>query len=63
MALTKCSDCGKNVSDTAQSCPHCGKAREVEGVEVFNVILGFIIVMAIAIWFIGPLLWKWLGIE
>lgn len=24
MALIKCSECGKNVSDKAQSCPNCG---------------------------------------
>ena len=24
MALIKCPECGKDVSDTANSCPHCG---------------------------------------
>lgn len=24
MALIKCPECGNDVSDTAQSCPHCG---------------------------------------
>jgi len=24
MALTKCNDCGKDVSTSAASCPHCG---------------------------------------
>jgi hypothetical protein len=26
MALTKCKECGKDVSDRAISCPHCGAA-------------------------------------
>lgn len=25
MALIKCSDCGKEVSSSAESCPNCGK--------------------------------------
>ncbi|MBQ3318879.1 zinc ribbon domain-containing protein [Candidatus Saccharibacteria bacterium] len=25
MALTKCPECGKEISDKADSCPHCGK--------------------------------------
>lgn len=25
MAMIKCSECEKNVSETATSCPHCGK--------------------------------------
>lgn len=25
MALVKCSDCGKDVSSSAESCPNCGK--------------------------------------
>ena len=30
MALIKCYECSKEISDTAKSCPHCGagKARE-----------------------------------
>jgi len=24
MALTKCQECGKDISTTAQTCPHCG---------------------------------------
>lgn len=27
MALTKCSDCGKEISSSASKCPYCGKAR------------------------------------
>ena len=28
MALIKCPECGKNVSDMAESCPHCGYSLE-----------------------------------
>lgn len=27
MALIKCSDCGKEISDSAPTCPNCGKPR------------------------------------
>ena len=28
MALIKCTECGKAISDTAKSCPHCGSETE-----------------------------------
>lgn len=31
LALIKCSECGKEISDRARSCPHCG--CPVEGTE------------------------------
>ena len=27
MALVKCSECGKEISDKAEACPHCGSPR------------------------------------
>ena len=30
MALVKCKECGKSISDTARTCPHCGIKTEVE---------------------------------
>lgn len=30
MALMKCDECGKKVSDKAKNCPHCGAPVEVE---------------------------------
>ena len=32
MALIRCNDCGRDVSDTAQACPHCGWQIEVPAV-------------------------------
>lgn len=31
MALVKCWECGKEISDTAASCPHCGAAQRRDG--------------------------------
>lgn len=28
MALIKCPECGKEISDTAKSCPNCGYEKE-----------------------------------
>ena len=30
MALTKCTECGKEISSTALSCPHCGAPNKAE---------------------------------
>lgn len=60
MALISCPECGKEVSDKAKTCPHCGYSlTEVEPMEVVpkvrvtelsepksNFILGFILVSA-----------------
>jgi len=27
MALVKCGECGKEISDSAGKCPHCGKGK------------------------------------
>ena len=29
MALIKCPECGKQISDMAKSCPHCGYAKNI----------------------------------
>lgn len=34
MALLECPDCGGKVSDLAPACPHCGRPRRSEGIEV-----------------------------
>lgn len=58
MALTKCSDCGKEVSESAPACPYCGcpiKATTVEQtgkmwkriklISLGMLILGFILIV------------------
>lgn len=34
MALIKCSECGKEISDKAVSCPHCGAPQDVQKVQI-----------------------------
>lgn len=34
MALTKCAECSKEVSDKAQSCPHCGSPIAADNVTL-----------------------------
>lgn len=40
MALIKCKECNKKISDTAQTCPHCGfniqKQKEEEQKKIFE---------------------------
>ncbi len=38
MALIKCAECGKDVSDKASSCPHCGVSPVVEKRESMSVV-------------------------
>lgn len=33
MGLTKCPDCGKDVSDRASKCPYCGSPLQVDNAE------------------------------
>lgn len=33
MALTKCDECGGNVSDRAAACPHCGNPTKAQTIE------------------------------
>ena len=37
MALTACKECGKQISTTAASCPHCGHKPEKDGSPDFHV--------------------------
>jgi hypothetical protein len=61
MALIKCPECGKEISDKAASCPHCGIPnanakkwyQENSPQMVGLMILGFIF-LAICIWIVTP---------
>ena len=56
MALIKCPECGKEVSDTAPSCPNCGyafnkqEANETSNAPMTGCGLIACIVIALAIW-------------
>lgn len=51
MALTTCPECGREVSDTAVICPHCGKtfnkqiAKNSASVRkvMFSLVIGFVL--------------------
>jgi rRNA maturation endonuclease Nob1 len=40
MALVKCYECSKEISDTAKACPHCGAGKAVECHECSKQISG-----------------------
>lgn len=43
MALKKCTDCGKEMSDGARKCPHCGKTYTTAGGIFIAVLIALII--------------------
>lgn len=47
MALTQCTECGRDVSSSAPTCPHCGKVRKRPG-GCLELIIGAIIVVVAA---------------
>lgn len=67
MALVRCSDCGKEVSDKAKACPNCGCpiSKDMEKVEICETphpiaITGF--VLGFVSLFIEPL-WGFVGVS
>ena len=58
MTLIKCGECGKQVSNRAKSCPHCGNPIKEEIIKKVDVktnsyaIAGF--VLSIVAWLISP---------
>ena len=44
MALVKCSECGKDISDTSKKCPHCGYKKR-KNISKKSIIIGLIIVL------------------
>jgi len=47
MALAKCSECNREISDQAESCPHCG-FKAPKGTSRFTIFIGGLIILAIA---------------
>ena len=54
MALIKCKECGKKVSDTATECPHCGIELQATNESTINlgiidyILIGLIILVCVA---------------
>ena len=46
--LAQCKDCGKEVSKSAKTCPHCGANKPVESIGVFGVV-GFLILLGVLV--------------
>ena len=46
MALIKCHECGKEISDTAKNCPHCGAKKKNKTLKRALYVLG-------ALWVLG----------
>ena len=57
MSLTKCQECGGEVSTMAAVCPHCGYQIEVERqkrhADIFVAVLFALIVIGLVIWLIN----------
>ncbi len=48
--MTKCSKCGKEVSETARACPHCGERNPGESelskkIGAFAMLIAIIVIM------------------
>ena len=48
MALIKCSECGKEVSDKAKKCPHCGASNKIQNgkkgnTNILHIIIGILL--------------------
>ena len=54
MALIKCPECGKEISDAAESCPNCGypiKGQQLKTV-LFIVVGIILVVIVLSIWMV-----------
>ena len=63
MALVNCKECGKDVSRSAKSCPHCGfpirqiwRAYLVFGSAIIGLVGGYIAGHLLVSWWLGLLL-------
>ncbi len=55
VSLVKCKECGKEVSNTARKCPHCGVANPAigPGEAIASFFVGLIVIVAVAWWLLG----------
>lgn len=57
MALITCPDCGSDVSDAAPACPHCGHPVRAQVIESTGKPYKAMKAVAVALFFIGALIW------
>jgi len=43
MAMTKCKECGNEISKSASKCPKCGKSVTKPGILILGVICGLVV--------------------
>lgn len=66
MALMNCPECGKEVSDSAEQCPHCGfpiakqndrTPRKIKGLEICFIIslIACIVFLSLKVYFLGAI--------
>lgn len=54
MALIKCSECDKEISENAKICPHCGAKHETEEQKQARFIIGAVIgIISLLLFFSG----------
>jgi len=53
MAMTKCRECGQELSTKAETCPHCGAKRKKGSPILRLIILGLFLLIVVA-WCSGP---------
>ena len=62
MALAKCKECNKDVSEFAEKCPHCGKnAPTLGGYWTAFQVIYFIIMLPFVIFFVGCVTFACMG--
>jgi hypothetical protein len=61
MALVKCQECGKEISDQAANCPHCGAPRQASSTkkepsqaEKIQGSVTLVLIVAAVIWYFWP---------
>ena len=51
MALVRCIECKKEISSSAEECPHCGKSNPTQSIFKRAVFAGFFIAIGIGLMF------------
>lgn len=54
MALIKCEECGKEISENAKTCPNCGAKHETEEQKQTKIIIGVVVgIISLLLFFSG----------
>lgn len=61
MALIQCDECGKEISETASSCPHCGAPRNHQAKDVMNYVVNPKLALGGGLLFALLLIWFYLS--